>query len=136
MMVRSALMAVAMMMMMAGGAAAPAAGERPALGMLDRFEAGAWHLRLRDGGQIERLCLRNGRDFIQLRHPRVPCERFIVADDPNRVIVEYTCRGRGSGRTDIRLESGRIAHIESQGIADGLPFHFAAEARRVGNCRP
>jgi hypothetical protein len=50
------------------------------------------------------------------------------------VVVQYTCRGKGYGRTHIRRETGRLVQIDSQGIAGGLPFEFSAEARRVGDC--
>ena len=43
-------------------------------------------------------------------------------------------RGRGYGRTSIRLETDRLVQIRTQGIADGLPFEYSAEARRVGDC--
>ncbi len=80
------------------------------------------------------ICLQDGRRLIQLRHPSSACERLIVADSPGEVTVQYTCRGRGYGRTHIRLETGRLVQIESQGILDGLPFDFVAEARRIGEC--
>lgn len=121
-------------MLALGSIAAAAVGQRPALGMLDQLEPGRWELRLRDGPGVERLCLHDGRRLIQLRHPQEQCERFIVNDDANDVTIQYTCRGRGYGRTHIRRESGRIVHIDTQGIAEGLPFNFVAEARRVGEC--
>lgn len=102
--------------------------------MLAQLEPGQWELRWRDGSRVERLCLHDGRRLIQLRHPQERCERFVVNDDANDVTIQYTCRGRGYGRTHIRRESGRIVQIETQGIAEGLPFNFAAEARRVGEC--
>lgn len=117
-----------------GGLAVAAAAQRPALGMLAQLEPGQWELRWRDGSRVERLCLHDGRRLIQLRHPQERCERFVVNDDANDVTIQYTCRGRGYGRTHIRRESGRIVQIETQGIAEGLPFNFAAEARRVGEC--
>lgn len=121
----------------AGAAAVPALGQRPILAMLDQIQGGRWELRLRDSsGAIERLCMRDGRRLIQLRHPASQCERIIVEDGPNAVTVQYTCRGKGYGRTVIRRESDRLVQIESQGIADGLPFNFAAEGRRVGECAP
>lgn len=117
--------------------AAPAAGAPQALTMLDRIEAGNWELRLREPGTpTQRMCVPSGRRFIQLRHPGRECERFVVQDGPSEVIVQYTCRGRGYGRTHIRRETSRLVQIETQGIADGLPFDFAAEARRVGDCGP
>lgn len=114
--------------------AAPAAGQRPALAMLDQLDAGRWELRVRGENDVQRICLRDGRRFIQLRHPALTCERLIVADAASQVTVQYTCRGRGFGRTEIRRENSRLVQIDTQGIADGLPFAFAAEARRVGDC--
>ena len=106
------------------------------LSMLNRLEAGSWELRERgDTGTPERLCLRNARRLIQLRHPGQNCTRIVVEDGPEQVTVQYTCAGRGYGRTQIRRESDSLLQIESQGIAEGLPFAFASEARRVGSCR-
>lgn len=115
--------------------AAPVSAQRPALAMLDQIESGRWELRMREpGNPVERLCIHDGRRFIQLRHPAVACERFVIGDEASEVTVQYTCRGRGYGRTHIRRESAGLVQIESQGIADGLPFQFSAEGRRVGDC--
>lgn len=113
---------------------APAAGQRPALAMLNDLDAGRWELRVRDDGSVERICLPNVKRLIQLRHPADACERLIVTDAASEVTVQYTCRGRGYGRTHIRRETSRLIQLDTQGIADGLPFAFAAEARRVGDC--
>lgn len=119
----------------AAGFAAPAVGQRSPLAMLDQLESGRWELRPRgDRGSPELICLQDGRRLIQLRHPASVCQRLIVSDGPGEVIVQYTCRGRGYGRTHIRRETGRLVQIESQGIVDGLPFDFTAEARRIGDC--
>lgn len=116
-------------------AAATAQGGGPSLAMLDRLEAGRWEIRLREpGNPSEKVCLGDGRRLIQLRHPGAPCERFVIQDGPSDVVVQYTCRGKGYGRTHIRRETSRLVQIDSQGIAQGLPFEFSAEARRVGDC--
>lgn len=105
------------------------------MAMLDQLESGKWELRLRDAGNAtQQMCVSSGRRFIQLRHPADTCERFVVQDGASDVTVQYTCRGRGYGRTHIRRETSRLVQIESQGIAEGLPFQFTAEARRVGDC--
>lgn len=115
--------------------AAPAASQRPPLALLDQLEPGRWEVRVREPGiPAERICVGNGRRFIQLRHPGAECQHFVVADTLGAVTVQYTCRGRGYGRTEIRRETARLVQISSQGIADGLPFDFSAEARRVGDC--
>lgn len=120
---------------MAGFFAAPATGAGPTLVMLDQLDPGRWELRIREPGTpSEKLCIASGRRLIQLRHPDSTCERFVVQDAPNEVIVQYTCRGRGYGRTHIRRETARLVQIDSQGILDGLPFEFSAEGRRVADC--
>lgn len=133
---RKSLPRLALGLVAAGFAAtAGAQGGGPSLAMLDKLEAGRWEIRLREPGQpSERVCLPNGRKLIQLRHQGSQCERFVIQDAANEVVVQYTCRGQGYGRTHIRRETSRLVQIDSQGIAQGLPFEFSAEARKVGEC--
>jgi hypothetical protein len=131
----SGLRIAVLAMGMLAASAAPVVAQRPALAMLNQLEAGSWELRLRDGnGSVQRICLPDAQRLIQLRHPGIPCERLIVEDGASAVTVQYTCRGHGYGRTEVRRETSRLVQIQTQGIADGLPFSFAAEARRVGKC--
>jgi hypothetical protein len=105
------------------------------LAMLDQLQSGDWELRRHDEPDTpRRLCLRNGRRLIQLRHPGQNCSRIVVEDTQSEVTVQYTCPGRGYGRTQIRRESDSLVQVDTQGIAQGLPFAFAVEARRVGDC--
>lgn len=122
----------------AGGIlAVPALAQKPALAMLNQLMTGRWELRIRDeAGRSEQFCLQDARRFIQLRHPGRACEQLVVADEPDEVTVQYTCKGQGYGRTNIRRESASLIQIDSQGISGGLPFAFSAEARRVGQCPP
>ena len=112
----------------------PVAAQAPGLAMLDGLDRGSWDLRLRPDGGTTKLCIRTGREFIQLRHRQLNCERFIVQDEPGVVTVQYTCRGNGYGRTTIRRESASLVQIRSQGIQDGRPFSIEGEARRTGPC--
>lgn len=131
----SRLKAAMLVAAFAAGFAVPAIGQRQPLAMLDQIESGRWELRSRDASaEVEQLCVRDGRRLIQLRHRAANCDRLVVADAASEVTVQYTCRGHGYGRTRIRRETGRLVQIESQGIVDGLPFAFSAEARRVGDC--
>lgn len=104
------------------------------LAMLDSLSKGEWTIRFRDGSPNRKICVRTGRELIQLRHGNPKCSRFVVEDGSSEVAVQYTCPGNGYGRTSIRRETGSLVQLESQGIADGLPFQFDAEARRTGNC--
>lgn len=105
------------------------------LAMLDSLERGAWEIRYRDGTPPRKICVRTGRELIQLRHDDSGCNRFVVEDGKSEVTVQYTCRGNGYGRTNIRKEAAGLVQIDSQGIANGRPFQFSAEARRTGACR-
>ncbi len=116
------------------GAALTAQG--PALAMLAKLQRGQWTVDMRDGGPSRSLCIGDPVKLIQLRHARnARCSRVVVEDTPGKVTVQYTCRGNGYGRTTVRRESETLVQIESQGIADGRPFDFSAEARRTGACR-
>lgn len=111
----------------------PAAAEAPELAMLAGLTKGAWVLRDRDGSQ-QRVCVRSGQELIQLRHRQPGCNRFIVEDEADHVVVQYTCPGNGYGRTSIRREGPALVQIRSQGIVDGAPFSVEAEARQSGGC--
>lgn len=104
------------------------------LAMLDSLENGGWEVRFRDGSGVRKICVRTGRELIQLRHPEGDCNRFVIEDKADTVTVQYTCRGNGYGRTHIRKESSSLVQLDSQGIAGGKPFQFTAEARRTGTC--
>ena len=115
-------------------ASLPAAAQAPELPMLDTLTRGAWELRLRGDDGAMQLCVRTGREFIQLRHRQAACDRFVVEDEAGTVTVQYTCRGNGYGRTTIRRESAGLVQVRSQGIQGGMPFSLEGEARRIGAC--
>jgi len=116
-------------------AAGPASAKRP-LAMLDKLEPGRWEMRSRDEpGRARSFCLGDARKLIQLRHHHLKCDQVVLRDTATEVTVQYTCPGQGYGRTHIRRETDGLIQIDSQGIARGLPFSYAAEARRAGPCR-
>ncbi|MCH2487270.1 MAG: hypothetical protein MK010_05970 [Erythrobacter sp.] len=119
----------------AGATAFAPAIAQSSLGMLAKLDSGRWEVRNRNGGSARSICVRDGNELIQLRHRGSACNRFVVEDGANEITVQYTCRGNGYGRTHIRRETAGLVQIDSQGIAGGKPFQFAAEARRVGSCR-
>lgn len=114
--------------------AMPAAAQAPELAMLDRLDRGKWDLRVRTTGNNRSICLRTGRELVQLKHLQGGCSQIVVQDDPNEVTVQYTCRGDGYGRTTIRREGNGLVQVRSQGIQGGTPFSLVGEARRTGSC--
>ena len=125
---RAALGAVALLVGL------PLAAQSAELAMLGSLTKGSWTVRNRDDGSQQRICVRTGRELIQLRHKQPGCSQFVVDDKPNEVVVQYTCRGNGYGRTSIRRESNGLVQVQSQGIIDGTPFSISGEARHSGSC--
>lgn len=124
----------------AGGAllaalAIPALAQSDSLAMLGSLTKGEWTITFRDGSPARKICVRDGLELIQIRHTGSNCSRYIVEDGAAKVTVQYTCRGNGYGRTNIRRETTSLVQIQSQGIEAGVPFQFDAEARRTGTCR-
>lgn len=112
----------------------PAAAQAPELAMLGTLTKGNWTLRDRADGTQRRICVRDGRELIQLRHRDSGCNRFVVEDSSSQVVVQYTCPGNGYGRTTIRRESSGLVQVSSSGIVDGAPFAYSAEGRQSGGC--
>lgn len=120
-------------------AAFPAASQALSAPPLKGLEPGEWELRERpeegERGGVRHICLSDLRQLIQLRHARNSCKRLTVDESAKRLAISYDCAGAGGGRTDIRIETPRLAQIRSQGVAEGAPFAFSMEARRIGACR-
>lgn len=111
------------------------AAEAPPLTALAQLQPGKWTLTSRDSAFSSRsVCIGDPRVLIQIRQPLNSCNRFVVANDPRRAVVSYTCPGAGNGLTTIRVETPRLAQIETQGVAGGILFDLAIEARRTGDC--
>lgn len=118
---------------LAGMVLAPASAAGPELAMLNGLRDGSWEIRIRGEGP-RKLCVRSGRELIQLRHKQSGCSRYVIDDKPGEVTVQYSCPGNGYGRTNIRRENAQLVQINSQGIEGGAPFNFSAEGRHVGAC--
>ena len=114
--------------------AVPLVAHSAELEMLATLAKGEWTLRIRDDGSQQRICLRDGKELIQLRHRQPGCSRFVVTDAADAIVVQYTCPGNGYGRTSIRREASGLVQIQTQGIYEGAPFSFKGEARHSGSC--
>lgn len=122
------------MLLTGAGAGAKDAVQNGSFAMLDGLRKGEWTLKYRDGAPARKVCVKTGAELLQLRHAGAQCSQYVVEDLTGKVTVQYTCTGSGYGRTSIRRETAGLVQIESQGIADGAPFDFSAEARHSGTC--
>jgi hypothetical protein len=100
---------------------------------LSKLERGRWELR-GAGGEPRSICLGDPTALVQLEHKGVSCEQEVLASEALGATVQYSCPGRGYGHTSIRVETPRLARIDTQGLVDGRPFSYRAEARKVGAC--
>ena len=98
-----------------------------------KLEHGRWQVR-DSAGESRSICLGDPTALIQLEHGGVSCEQQVVASEKGGATVQYSCPGRGYGHTSIRVETPRLARIDTQGLVDGRPFSYRAEARKVGTC--
>lgn len=107
-----------------------------ALSELEAFsqlERGRWQLRDSDGGPRS-ICLGDPTALIQLEHAGIACQQEVLANQKGGATVQYSCSGHGYGHTSIRVETPRLARIDTQGLVDGRPFSYRTEARKVGAC--
>ena len=102
--------------------------------MLTSLKDGLWELRQHGSATVDRVCTRGGVGLIQLRHPGKSCDRILLEQQEHAIVVQYTCKGSGFGRTRLRRETPQLVQIETQGVADGFPFDYAVEGRWVGEC--
>ena len=92
--------------------------DAPSAQALRALDTGQWEVRERgEDAHARRICVSD------LRH------------GAKAVSITYDCAAAGNGRTDLRVETDRLVQIRSQGVADGAPFAFDAEARRLGPCK-
>jgi len=122
-------------MLAIGVTAASSQPGRP-LQALAHLEPGLWQIRQIDNARStpQSICVSDPGVLTQLQHRQAPCSRFIITNEAQLLTVHYTCPANGFGQTSIRVETSRLAKIDTQGIVDNAPFAWRAEARRVGEC--
>jgi len=114
---------------------AGAQGERRMLA-LHALEPGQWQLQAIGNARIRprSLCLGDPAILIQLEHPQANCSQVVVTNQPQSLTVHYVCPLGGFGQTSLRLDTPRVARIETQGIAANAPFSYSVQLRRLGPC--
>lgn len=119
---------------LAGMLVVPAEAQAPELAMLAGLRKGSWEIHNRDDDSRSRICVRTGREFIQIRHRQAGCNQYVIEDGPGEVTVHYSCPRDGYGQTNVRKESTQLVQIHTQGVKGEAPFNFNAEGRFVGGC--
>jgi hypothetical protein len=117
---------------LSAAALALTAAGRPAA--LTDTQAGLWEFSGPGTAKPDRVCVADVSAMAQLQHRRSRCTRVVIRDLPGMAEIHYTCTGGGFGRSTVRPITPRSVKIETQGIADGAPFNYTLQGRRVGEC--
>lgn len=114
-------------------ALAPAAA--PKLAVSRTITPGKWELTDSRGRlPAQTLCIADPDTLIQFRHAGLTCAWTIEEDRAALGTVRYSCPDAGNGRTTLSAVTPRLIHLDTQGIADGQPFHVTLDGRRLGAC--
>lgn len=120
---------------LAGSAAVEAQADRAALAALKMVERGKWLLREGGrGGAASQLCVGDPNTLLQIRHGNAHCSHLVVENTARTATIQYSCPGRGHGRTTVSVETPRLLRVQTQGVLDGAPFVSELEGRRMGAC--
>ena len=96
---------------------------------------GEWNVSTSASGEKStRHCLTDSALLTQWEHRRAQCTRVVLTAAGERADVQYTCTGGGFGNSKVQVLTPRSVRIQTQGIANGLPFGYTIHARRLGNC--
>jgi hypothetical protein len=101
---------------------------------LAKLESGKWSVRSSDGANSRELCLGDPVQLVRLEHSGMACKDESVAGETSGATIQYSCPGHGYGHTTLRIETPRVATIETQGLVDGRPFAYRGTARKLGPC--
>ena len=97
---------------------------------------GLWELTGVPGAKAPvRQCIGNLAALAQYEHRAKSCTPTTVSDNGKVTVINYTCPGSDFGRTSIKVVTPRNLRIDTQGISGGLPFAYAIDARRIGECK-
>ena len=107
--------------------------QRP--GLFAQTAPGLWEISGIPGAKVSaRECVADMASLARYEHKSRPCTMKVTSDSPDSAVVDYSCGGAGFGHTKIDLISPRSLRIDTQGVADNLPFSYVLQARRVGDC--
>lgn len=120
---------------LAGSGIVHAQADRAALAALRIIERGKWQLRAGGpGGEARQLCVRDPNALLQIEHGNAQCTHLVVENSARTATIQYSCPGRGHGRTTLSVETPRLLRVQTQGVVDGAPFVTELEGRRTGAC--
>ena len=117
----------------ATAALAPSSAQAPAA--IAQAQPGIWEVTGWPGSRAPvRLCVADVRALGRFEHRGRRCATQVAPSGTSSVAVDYQCGAAGFGSSRVDMITPRSLRIRTQGISNGLPFHYLIQARRVGEC--
>jgi hypothetical protein len=125
--------AATLLLAASAAATAPAAAEQgPGLA---GTQPGLWEISGAPGSKAPvRQCIGDVAALARFEHRGKTCSAKVLQSEGSATSIEYSCGAAGFGHSDVEVITPRSLRISTQGIADGLPFNYVLQARRVGEC--
>ena len=95
---------------------------------------GEWEIADTASVRGQKRCIMDPGLLMQWEHRQRQCSRTVTNSSLDRAEVSYTCAGGGFGTSRVEVLTPRSVKVNTQGIADGLPFAYVLHARRIGPC--
>jgi hypothetical protein len=102
---------------------------------LAETQPGLWEISGAPGmkGPV-RQCVTDMRMLARFEHRSKACSSRVLKSVGSTTSIEYSCGSAGFGHSEIEVITPRSLRISTQGIADGLPFNYVLQVRRVDDC--
>jgi hypothetical protein len=98
-------------------------------------QGGLWEISGAPGAKSPiKECVARVASLAEFEHRGKGCTMKVVRDQGSSAVVEYSCGKAGFGRSEVNVLTPRSLRIDTQGIADQLPFGYVLQARRIGEC--
>lgn len=111
------------------------AGALPAVKALAGIAGGLWEVDGVPGHRAPiRTCVAEPLQLAYVEHGKAKCTPTILGDSPPNLRLSYQCTGGGFGQASVKAITPRSLRLDVQGIADGAPYNYVMQARRIGDC--
>lgn len=119
--------------LLAAACAAAAAAVQPKA--LADVAGGLWELEGLPGVKSSiRQCVADPIKLITVEHKGAKCTETVLGEQGSTVRISYQCGAAGFGQGSIKQITPRSLRVEVTGIADGAPYGYVVQARRVSEC--
>ena len=102
---------------------------------LEGVSGGLWELAGVPGHKAPvQRCIADPTALMTLEHSGAKCSQTVLGEQGATVRLSSQCGAAGFGQGTIKQLTPRTLRVEATGIANGAPFTYVVQARRLGDC--